>query len=401
MNEAIKVVVTYRVCQHWRAPIFAKIGSQQEIELCVLHGQDVPGTKLVNGKVLSGFRHHGHWTVKRYGSPWVVSPFLFLSLIREKPDVILAEGGSNFLNNFAIFLYAKLWKSPVIWWTLGKLVEKKYQGIAGLYRRIALWQERLSSVFLGYSSVALQHFSDMGYEPESCFRAVNVVDTSRILENVAQDANEAIQLRKKLGLAQKQVVLFVGALTASKSIDRLIRVFAKLQKELPNLHLLIVGEGADRQRLEVLAGQKIDASCYTFTGKVIQNIGAYYELAEVFVLPGLGGLAISESLAHGVPVICGRGDGCEVDLVINGVTGYRTSSQEDVEVEEFLESKLRLVLGDLEFNAELRRNAFAMIREKHNVDSYIENVVDAIRFAHTGSRNTRPPLASPRQKPID
>jgi glycosyltransferase involved in cell wall biosynthesis len=39
------------------------------------------------------------------------------------------------------------------------------------------------------------------------------------------------------------------------------------------------------------------------------------EQADVFVLPGSGGLAVQEAMAHGLPVIVAAGDGTQVDLV--------------------------------------------------------------------------------------
>ena len=40
-------------------------------------------------------------------------------------------------------------------------------------------------------------------------------------------------------------------------------------------------------------------------------------------MPGLGGLAINQSLAFGLPVLVNKADGSEFDLVLNGITGFR------------------------------------------------------------------------------
>ena len=52
----------------------------------------------------------------------------------------------------------------------------------------------------------------------------------------------------------------------------------------------------------------------------------FYRAADVFVLPGRGGMVISEAMAHGLPVIVHQADGTEIDLVQDGVTGYRLES---------------------------------------------------------------------------
>ena len=58
-----------------------------------------------------------------------------------------------------------------------------------------------------------------------------------------------------------------------------------------------------------------------FAGEVIDDVGAYFIMADIFVLPGLGGLAINQAMAYGLPVVCAEGDGTEKDLVVPGVTG--------------------------------------------------------------------------------
>jgi glycosyltransferase involved in cell wall biosynthesis len=66
-------------------------------------------------------------------------------------------------------------------------------------------------------------------------------------------------------------------------------------------------------------------------------------MCDVFVLPGLGGLAINDAMMCGKPVICGEADGTEKDLIIDGTTGYLLHSQDDSIVNEIIQ-KLELVL---------------------------------------------------------
>ncbi len=386
--KPIRVVVVYRVCQHWRAPMFARLNARPEIDLAVFHGQSIPGTKLINGEHLEGFAHKEHWTLSgrvRGGgrtTPWVVCPMIWWSLIRHAPDVILAEGGSNILTNLFVFAYAKLWRRPVIWWTLGELPGRRFSGLRKLYRRFRITMERSATILLGYSSVALKYFQSIGIPPERCFRAVNCVDTDRVFRDIEQGASRVPALRRKLGMEGKRVLLFVGALTAAKKIDRLLHAFARIVPELPETRLLMVGDGPDRARLEELAGTLGIAERCHFAGQIIEGVSDYYELADLFILPGLGGLAVSEALAHGLPVICSRGDGCEVDLVVPGQTGYRTEADDDAEVIDFIAARAREILSDEGRLAEMSEAARRIIVEKYNVHTYLDNIVAAIQAAY-------------------
>ena len=117
--KPIRVAITYRVCQHWRTNAFRRLHARPDIDLTVLHGSDVPGTRVKNGKNLDGFHHVQMLTLKRKGVDLVFHPFIFFHLWSARPDVILAEGGSNVLSNFPSYFYAWLTRTPTIWWTLG------------------------------------------------------------------------------------------------------------------------------------------------------------------------------------------------------------------------------------------------------------------------------------------
>ena len=387
-QETIRVVVTYRVCQHWRAHIFAKLNARDDLDLAVFHGASFPGTKLLNGEKLQGFENREHFTVKvPLAKIWGVQPGIFWSLVSHRPDVILSEGGSNLLTNFFVLAYAKLFRRPVIWWTLGELRGKSPRGLLKrFFRALVVLQERLCSVYLGYSDVALNYFRRMGYPEEDCFVAVNCVDTNRVFENIAQRGEQVGKLREHYELTGKQVILFVGAFTEAKRIDRLLRVFAEIHESVPDTRLMLVGDGQSGDALRAQVSQLAIEDKVIFTGAVVEHVSDYYELGDVFVLPGLGGLAISEAMAHGMPVLCTYADGCEVNLVVDGETGYRLFSDEDQEVEDFLKEKLKLLLSDTQQRQSLSDRALDRIKTKHNVNTYIEKIVDAIHHANRTKR---------------
>ena len=61
------------------------------------------------------------------------------------------------------------------------------------------------------------------------------------------------------------------------------------------------------------------------------ELSSYFFNADVFILPGAGGLAINEALAHGLPIVSTTGDGTIVDLLDQGVNGYFLEDNPSVE----------------------------------------------------------------------
>jgi glycosyltransferase involved in cell wall biosynthesis len=81
--------------------------------------------------------------------------------------------------------------------------------------------------------------------------------------------------------------------------------------------LLIVGDGPARVELEDEAQQVYPAA--EFTGaRHGEALASLFKLADLFVLPGTGGLAVQQAMAYGLPVIVAQGDGTQDDLVRTG-----------------------------------------------------------------------------------
>ena len=100
----------------------------------------------------------------------------------------------------------------------------------------------------------------------------------------------------------------VGRLDAWRGFDLVIESFARTAKEHQNLHLTIVGKGADKQRLKGIAEKLGVQEQVTFTGNVPMD--EYYRMlaaSDVVVNASLkeGAVTVSfDSMAMGKPLIC-------------------------------------------------------------------------------------------------
>jgi len=103
-------------------------------------------------------------------------------------------------------------------------------------------------------------------------------------------------------LKKEKVILFSGRLSDyDKAPDRLLRIWAKVQDQLPDYRLEIVGDGPERPNLEAQAAQLGLKNIY-FEGWQT-DLSPWYEKADILCLVSRTegwGLCISEGLAHGV-----------------------------------------------------------------------------------------------------
>ena len=314
----MKVVINYRVIQGWRAPIFQKLSNDNDLDIEVWYGPDFPGTKVVSSTNEFNFKKRKLWSFKIVlksvnGLIFMpFSPFLFFKLMIKNPQVVICEGASNLANSIIAFIYCKIFGKKYIWWSLGKIQGRVYDKKRSIIDKIITYIERKSDRIITYSSVGKIYFKSLGINDDKIIVAVNVIDTESKLESIKQ-VGDATELKKQYKHFDF-ISLFVGALTKEKSIERLLIAQKKLEDSGLSIGTIIVGDGSHREELEKEA-KRIQVKHIDFVGKRISDSYKYFSLAKLFVLPGLGGLAISEAMCYGLPVIASIGDGCEVDLV--------------------------------------------------------------------------------------
>ncbi|MET0863725.1 MAG: glycosyltransferase family 4 protein, partial [Nakamurella sp.] len=146
------------------------------------------------------------------------------------------------------------------------------------------------------------------------------------------DANARRAVRERYGVAaQAPLLLSVSRLVARKGQDNLIRAVPAIVSLVPDLRVLIVGDGPDAARLRGLAGSLGLADRVIFAGQVgWSDLPAHYAAADVFAMlcrtrgsgldvEGLG-IVFLEASASGLPVIAGRSGGAP-ETVQEGRTG--------------------------------------------------------------------------------
>lgn len=381
-RETVRLAIVYAVCYRFRVPIFRRLTGHPGLTVRIFVGEGIPGTKTQNAENRAGLDVRILRTFTRLVQsgerrvPLSFSPLLPFHLARYDPDVLLVQGG-ELLNNLLVLAYAKLFGKPVVWWSLGEIRGRTYTGLSAYYRRLVQSVERRCTAWLGYSSVAVDYFHRMGYPPERCFNLVNVVDTDLVEQSIGPARLAAGPLRKQWDLEGRLVLLYVGALTETKRIDRLIEAFARIARDREDVRLLVVGDGPMRAPAEALARERGVADRIVFTGAVYEGVAAYFQAADLLVVPGTGGLVVSEAMAHGLPVICSVGDGSEIDLIEPGRNGYLLP---EAGVDVLAEAVLRC-LADPDRLAAFGRHSRRIIEERHNISTYMREMLACIFFA--------------------
>ncbi|HEX4380111.1 MAG TPA: glycosyltransferase family 4 protein, partial [Candidatus Acidoferrum sp.] len=125
-----------------------------------------------------------------------------------------------------------------------------------------------------------------------------------------------------------RVILTVGRWQANeryKGMDTLITALPRLLQNWPDLQLVAVGDGDDRDWLEQMSkGSGVQGHVHFYTGLTYAELSACYSACEIFALPSRGegfGLVYLEAMARGKPVIGGAHGGAP-EVIDDGKTGY-------------------------------------------------------------------------------
>ncbi|WP_434522792.1 glycosyltransferase family 4 protein [Halorubrum sp. AS12] len=146
------------------------------------------------------------------------------------------------------------------------------------------------------------------------------------------DATAVERVRKKYGIGDCPVVLFVGTVMPRKGVVELVRAFDQLVNERGrDIHLVLVGEtGLDEAYVEkvesFISRDKLD-NHVTMPGFVPgDDLPALYRLADVLAVPSLEegfGMTAIEAMAAGTPVVGSRVGGLP-QVIESGQTGLLT-----------------------------------------------------------------------------
>jgi glycosyltransferase involved in cell wall biosynthesis len=141
------------------------------------------------------------------------------------------------------------------------------------------------------------------------------------------------------------LIVYVGRLKAYKNISVLLRAVKRIRSAIPELQVVIAGDGEDMSTLKRLTKKLGLSETVTFTGKVSdEEKVALFQLAWVFVNPSLRegwGITTIEANACGTPVVASDVPGLR-DSVRNPHTGFLVPFGDD----RAFAAKMKLILTD-------------------------------------------------------
>ena len=150
--------------------------------------------------------------------------------------------------------------------------------------------------------------------PFASFFAEDVLRTPLSIEAKAD-------IRSKLGIAEKKVIISVGRIIHGKGHDTLIEAVNKLPRDVGVY--IIGGEATTELQARVDCYGLTNVHFVDFVPKPI--LWEYYKMADILTVPTRGdtwGLFVNEAMANGLPIITTDKCIAGLELIENGENGY-------------------------------------------------------------------------------
>lgn len=255
-----------------------------------------------------------------------VSPKLLLKVKKLDPDIIHFQ--TTFLVGGGGIILGKILNKPVIGSFHGYFMEPEYLKIFNINYGVEifsaiLWKYAVfffnqCDVALTYSEGAKKDLKQHGVK-KPIFVIPNAIN-EKTMKRVSE--KEVSKLRQRYSL-NKKVVLYVGRISAEKSLDILVKSFSYVVKKMPNTTLLIIGDGPIRKNIVRLCSDLKIEKHVVFTGNIPQekllSLG-YFQLADVFATASTSEvqpISIIEAMYFGLPLVGVKKRG--VQEMLNGV----------------------------------------------------------------------------------
>ena len=373
-----RVAIVHNTVAPYRHPLFEKLS--QNLDLTVYYcsvkyslrkWDSWPRNYDYKYKILSGI------LLKTSVGELNINPSVVKELFLNRPHMLVLGGYVNPTMWFA-FAVGVLLKIPVIHWTEGT---REPQSILGaITRPLRMLFLKKSNAVVVPGRLSRSYVISLGANAKKVFIAPNTIDNDLFATLSRKYQLIKGELKTRLGLQDKIVIIYVGQLIRRKGVSYLLKAYARIKSESDDVALVVLGSGPLRSHLEEVAKSlKLKDLKIMESGILVEELIKLYSTADIFVLPTLEdiwGFVINEAMACGLPVIATRASQAAVDMIRQGENGYVVK---EADIEELYKALIKLV-HDSELRKKMAKGSREIVEHEFNVNHMAVGFLSAIEY---------------------
>ena len=361
-----RVLIIQAEMKQYRVPFFKGLHAallRDEIELTVVYSNSS------RGHALRGDRADLPRSVgKRVRGRWFFDRLLYQAAWKEiaSSDLVIVGPEIKYLINPILLVMSRLRIKTVAFWGLGPNRFPTRSRLAEMVKRPLFTKVNW---WFAYTESVAKYLRNEGMAPHRITNVQNATDSAELIR-LMQEIGEVEAAQAKLaltGAADARIGFYCGTMGKIKAIPFLLDTARLVKQRSPEFHLVLIGDGPERRSLEkAIAG---DPWIHYLGSKYGRDSALCYKMADVFLLAGTAGLAITDSLAAGLPVLATDlpTHPPEIEYIVDGQNGRVAPHQ----VEAFAAS-IAEVLSDKVLFEKLRKGA-REAAPRYTMESMVEN----------------------------
>jgi glycosyltransferase involved in cell wall biosynthesis len=280
---------------------------------------------------------------------------------------------NKLLVNYILLMQNALGVRKIAFWGHGK----NFQARRGDW--FSEWIKRKLSTkvhwWFAYNDLSARIVTGLGFPEKRMTIVQNAID-SRQLINALKELRtvDLDKVRKEIGIKGKHVGLYVGGIYPEKQIPFLLGALDIVREKIPDFEMIFIGAGVDAP---LIIERSKDRPWIHYLGPRfnLEKV-PYFAVSQLFLMPGLVGLAIIDCLSLDLPLVTTRSDlhSPEIDYLRSGVNGLMVDAHGDERI--YAQAVVDLLNNEKE--------RFKMIegckatREKYTIEAMAENFSNGI-----------------------
>jgi len=296
--QSRKVTIVYRMLPQYRVEFYEGLRAlleEKNIHLDLFYGKDKKNLKRDEVDLSWG-------TVVSQREFKILGKQLMIQTLPDsiyKSSLIVLVQENKILSNFAVAAQARRRGVRLAFWGHGTNFQDRPNSLSNRLKRgysanVDWW--------FAYTPKVAQIIEALPYPRERITIVNNAIDTRGLADGLATiNEKQKSDLRNELNIGNGPVGIYCGAMYSEKRLPFLFEACERVRSIIPEFELVLIGAGPHAGLVKEFAASR-EWVHYVGPKFGLEKV-PLFSVSDVFLMPGLVGLAVLDSFALGTPLI--------------------------------------------------------------------------------------------------
>ncbi len=326
MNK--KVAIIWRYLPDYRVAFYRGLREyllQRNIELELIHGQtNGHGLNVATADAVPWAKCVNHWSATIGGIEVCWQPYG--PYIRDA-DLVIVEQANRLLLNYLLIARRPFCRQKIAFWGHGRDLQTSSRTVRNSWKRLFVTHV---DWWFAYTEQVKEELVKCAFPAERITNVQNAIDTAALLRAKSEISDQQLNtMRQNLGLGVGPIAIYCGRIYKEKRIEFLLETCRRVRQQIPSFELIVIGSGEEKGK--VISAARNCQWLHYVGPKYGNERVPYFLLSDVFLMPGLVGLAVLDSFALEVPMVTTKFPfhSPEVGYLRNNENGFVTENSID------------------------------------------------------------------------